>query len=774
MFLNLLIGLCKIYGKINYPLKVLLPLIVLQGITSSATTYYISPYGDDNNSGTSTLAPWQTIEKVNSINFTQGDSILFQGGQVFSGNLYFDTYDAGTLSEPVTLGSYDTGRPEINAGSCTALSIYNAAGFKIQNIKFSGDGCGINEADGISIYMDLPGSVKLAYIFINEVEVSGFGGWGVSIGSWNGLSGFSDITVMNVESHGNCKGGIITYAENIYVHENVYVGYCKANDNPGISGTLGNNGNGIVLGSVSGGIIEYSIACNNGWLCTANEGPVGIWSYDSENVLIQCNESYNNKTGGPADGGGFDLDQNMRNSIMQYNYSHDNDGAGFLIWHSLNNDNCHGNIIRYNISQCDARKNGYGSILIGGKVDNTEIYNNTIFLDQSVGSTPKAVYLWDYIEVTNTHFRNNIFYTSGNVSLLTISPGATDSTDNNLFQGNCYYSNTGTLIINWGTETYTDIQAWRAATNQEIVNGNESGYEGDPLLVSPGNGTTIGNPVYFDSLVEYKLLPGSPLIESGLNLDSLFGVDPGARDFYGGLIPVNNQYDIGAHEYRNVIVLNIKILLEGPFNGLTMNTDITDLSNFPLSQPYNISPWNYNGTESVVSIPNASVVDWVLIELRDTTEAQYATSSTKIARQSAFLLNDGFVVGLDGSSLLQFNNSIIQQLFVVVWHRNHLGIMSANPVTESGGLYTYDFSIGNSQAYGIDAQKNLGSSVYGMYGGDANADNIVDDLDKSVSWLNEVGLSGYLPSDLDLDGQSNNIDKNDVWLPNEGTSSQVP
>ncbi len=61
--------------------------------------------------------------------------------------------------------------------------------------------------------------------------------------------------------------------------------------------------------------------------------------------------------------------------------------------------------------------------------------------------------------------------------------------------------------------------------------------------------------------------------------------------------------------------------MEGPFNGTDMNTDLTDLTYVPLNQPYNTSPWNYTGTESVGSIPNSDVVDWILIELRDAANA---------------------------------------------------------------------------------------------------------------------------------------------------------
>ncbi len=159
------------------------------------------------------------------------------------------------------------------------------------------------------------------------------------------------------------------------------------------------------------------------------------------------------------------------------------------------------------------------------------------------------------------------------------------------------------------------------------------------------------------------------------------------------------------------------------------------------------------------------MVDWVLIELRDTTDAALATGETMIAQQAAFLLNDGSVVGLDGSSILSFNHSINHSLFVVVWHRNHISVLSAYPATSNGLVYNYDFSTAASQAYGTDAQKHLGNSIYGMIGGDANADGNIDATDKTL-WMNQTGTTDYLPEDFDLDGQVNNLDKNDIWVGN--------
>ena len=224
------------------------------------------------------------------------------------------------------------------------------------------------------------------------------------------------------------------------------------------------------------------------------------------------------------------------------------------------------------------------------------------------------------------------------------------------------------------------------------------------------------------------------------------------------------------------IRLNLKVFLEGPFNETEMNTDLNNSDLITLEHPYNVEPWNYSGTESVDSIPNADVVDWILIELRDTTDALLATGETIIARQAAFILNEGSVVGLDGSNgaFSIAAPPITNNLFVVIWHRNHLGIMSSNPVTETGGVFTYDFTTGNNQAYGTDAQKDLYSGVYGMIGGDANADGIINSDDGTEVWYFEAGETGYLGSDVDMDGQANNKDKNDIWVPNEGKESQVP
>jgi hypothetical protein len=43
---------------------------------------------------------------------------------------------------------------------------------------------------------------------------------------------------------------------------------------------------------------------------------------------------------------------------------------------------------------------------------------------------------------------------------------------------------------------------------------------------------------------------GSPVINNGLNLKEIMGLDPGSRDLPGTSVPQGQQYDIGAVEHH--------------------------------------------------------------------------------------------------------------------------------------------------------------------------------------------------------------------------------
>jgi hypothetical protein len=123
---------------------------------------------------------------------------------------------------------------------------------------------------------------------------------------------------------------------------------------------------------------------------------------------------------------------------------------------------------------------------------------------------------------------------------------------------------------------------------------------------------------------------------------------------------------------------------------------------------------------------------------------------------------------------MKFYISFSNNPYAVVWHRNHLGILSANPLNLIGtGLYRYDFTTGLGQAY-LNGQKDLGGGIFGMMGGDGQPDGAVNMNDVINVWAPAAGTTGYLMGDYNMDTQVDNKDKNDVWYPNNTTGTQVP
>jgi hypothetical protein len=300
-------------------------LLLGTALPSLATDYYISPAGNDNNNGTSTATPWQSINKINNTTFAAGDRVLFQAGQTFNGNVNFSD-ENGTSVNPIVVSSYGSGRATINAGTRQGIFVYNCGGFSINNLNLVTTGTATNTKSGISFYTDLPGNTKLDYVRIDNVNVSGFLKSGIEIGAWpadGSRSGYRDVRITNSSTHDNMDAGISAfgYYQNYsggvatFSHQNIYIGNCRAYNNRGIINNGKNTGSGIVLGSVDGVTIERCVAYNNGENNNVGGGgPVGIWVWNTNNALIQFNESYNNRTQ-TLDGGGFDLDGGVTNSV---------------------------------------------------------------------------------------------------------------------------------------------------------------------------------------------------------------------------------------------------------------------------------------------------------------------------------------------------------------------------------------------------------------------------------------------------------------------------
>lgn len=525
LFISIFLTGCQFMGKTN------------------SVSYYVSPSGNNSNSGTAQNSPWQTIDKVNSINLNPGDKVLFEGGKEFKGSIKLDEKDGGTPELPVIISSYGKDRAIINSGKETGLYAANCAGIEVRNLEFKGSGIKAeNGGTGVSFYLD-KADTKLSHIVIDNVQVSQYSKNGICIGSWNGNSGYQKVRITNCEIFDIGSGGITTYGffklKKGWCHEDVIVRNCKVYRVPGSGSTKSHSGSGIVLGQVDGGLIEYCEAyeCGRNNICKKG-GPVGIWAWDCNDITIQYCESHHNRSQ-TLDGGGFDLDGGVTNSVMQYNYSHDNDGYGYLLCQFPDSRKMENNIVRYNISENDGNgKSSAGILVCAGKnadpTENCMIYNNTIYIP-ATSKHPKTAFKVVGGNHSKIYFVNNIFQTKGPVTLIGHPTGKGVTVT-----GNCFWPENRKVKIIWGKKTYTDFSKWQKET------GQEKNILVDPKLVAPGKGGTIGKPQHLRKLKAYQLQSDSPVIDKGINLRKKFGWNPGKHDFWGNSISKPNN--IGAYE----------------------------------------------------------------------------------------------------------------------------------------------------------------------------------------------------------------------------------
>ncbi len=217
------------------------------------------------------------------------------------------------------------------------------------------------------------------------------------------------------------------------------------------------------------------------------------------------------------------------------------------------------------------------------------------------------------------------------------------------------------------------------------------------------------------------------------------------------------------------INIDIHVFLEGAMSGDEwMHTRLYDRGYLPgqrpktffgkatkAGQPYNRAPWHYRGREDNALKKSfqypSSTVDWVLVSLVDDSE-----SMNIVCQYSGLLLADGQIRIVDESGDCNLNTK--RKYYVMVEHRNHLGVISHMPVAVIDNRLSFDFRSQdpyNARQSGAKVLKN-GIVVMAAGNGDQHsttmASYVIDEHDLSL-WRKENGLnSKYLRMDLDLSG----------------------
>lgn len=471
---------------------------------TSGKLYVDSQYGDDNNIGSKEF-PWKTLYNVNRKIHHPGDTIFLKRGSSWESRLVLK--GSGVENKPVVLTSYGKGDlPHImgNGKVDQVILLEEIDHWVINSVEVSNKANAIGNRTGILIKCLQPGLRKHFHItncFIHDVmgdysmETRGknTGGIGV-IGGKN--TKFDNILIEGNEIGHINRVGIFTTMMN---DRNTLQLNSARGERPITNLIIKGNkihhctGDGVIVRGAHRPIISHNIAWEN------HNGPedlvkagVALWCRSTDEALFEYNEVYN--TRGSMDGQAFDADLDAYRTVVQYNYSHGNEG-GFMLVYGSSSDA----IVRYNVSVNDG-KNGkhiFDFPVWTSPRGSGIFHNNTIIIPEDVD----AVIADEAIE--SARFYNNVFYNLGKGRLFIESRDRTASFSNNIYYG---------------------------YNSAEIPDSNQ--IFGNPMIISPTN-VQIG----WQYLKNFKLDKNSPYLNMGIDVQQVEGedywIEPVDRDIEG-------------------------------------------------------------------------------------------------------------------------------------------------------------------------------------------------------------------------------------------------
>ncbi len=521
---------------------VYLILVLLVSIGCSKTqlnkSYYVdSTHGNDEADGTSLETAWKTLDRVNIHMLSGGDSILFQAGQTFVGQLRIMN-EGGSVENPSFIGKVGDGPDPVldGDGHMSSIHIENSENLVLRGLKIKNDSPQSQPGD----------SKKVRYgIYLENSRENGNTMDNINLSQLSFTDIYPTIAVNDNDQTGVNGHAILVFGakkdDPHTIHfKNMLIEDCfftKTARHATVFRsveqlTIRNNlfehvgGAGMVIGNHCTDIlIENNITDHTGSSIDermAGRGS-GVWCFRTKNLMVQNNKFMYAR--GIKDSYGMHIDIGNRNVVYQYNYSLGNEG-GFveILGENLNVG------YRYNISIADGwRKRGgqLGKTFWisgwGGKdrgpvgSDSVFVYNNSVFIPDTIAPGIEIV------KVTkNTWFFNNIVYASNGFGPINIlNDAAKNRFDYNIWHGDI-----------------PDVDS-----DGEHFRGTHS-LTGNPLY-------QIENPLMPDDFI---LRVESPALNSGATLlyevedPSVFFHKSGGKDFFGNNQDSGRKPNIGAYQ----------------------------------------------------------------------------------------------------------------------------------------------------------------------------------------------------------------------------------
>lgn len=511
-------------------------------------TFFFSAAGIDTNDGRTINTPKQTIAAANALTLTGSDFIAFRQGDTFAGSLIIA--QSGNALTSIVVGSYGIGAPPVIAAAANsdAIAATNQSYITVQNLTLTGSGT--TGGSGINFSAT---NTTMTNLLAQNVTATGFPDNGI-VFQVSSTGRMANPQILNCLTSGNAfspnsftcgvnVGGNGNSATSFWPIANLLVSGCVAHDNTGNASATNWSGSGIKVGSCTNSLVTGCTAFANGANTNnVNGGPTGIWMSVCNNTFIKLCESYGNRAPAGVDGCGFDMDGGTQNSGCLYNYSHDNDGAGFMDFSftGASGDNLN-NTIAFNLSVNDGTTNSAALRIIGSgnNLTGCKVYNNTVFRKSGIAVATSAC-----LQVTkgtgslSATVANNIFV-SENANCKLVTTNATNPGAGVVLAGNCYFA-ISTFAIEWNGTTYSTGQLWQAATGQEKIAGSNVAF----FAIEPRTYLLGATGIIGDSSAG-RLTVASPLYNTGVNTFTNFGIEPGTRDLYGGAVSSAGPYSVG-------------------------------------------------------------------------------------------------------------------------------------------------------------------------------------------------------------------------------------
>lgn len=310
------------------------------------------------------------------------------------------------------------------------------------------------------------------------------------------------------------------------------------------------------------------------------------------------------------------------------------------------------------------------------------------------------------------------------------------------------------IQINGGNPQNTTIssipngQSFNIGIQQGLQNGVSLTLPDGSVRYDPDGDTYFTIPTASDNDAgDYMVTYTDP---SGCSISQTYSITIGA--------PVNKS-------------IQVKMYLEGAYDDSTgLMHDIMRRDGFLGSvDPYGIG---ISLNQDLLYIEGAqAIVEWIIIEIRD------ADNPGQIVRRiPALLQRDGTVINPDGNPEISLADLPQSYYYIVAGYQNHLYISTGEPISIENGNYV-DFSNPEIPIYGGNDAGKVINNIRMLIAGDANADGVVNAVDKNEFWRFENGQAHQYSNskaDFNLDGSINSVDKNDLWQVNNSKSEILP